>query len=73
MQHQEPHRQVMTVTPVADHVALVDTVLNAPSVPTMVIPMDDSDHHIIQHVKPNNTIMFPRNDLNGSKLLTDGR
>merc|ERR1739847_11347 len=34
--NQQPHRQIMTVTPVADHVALVDTVLNAPSLPTMV-------------------------------------
>jgi hypothetical protein len=63
---------MMTVTPVADHVALVDTVLKAPSMPTMVIPMDDLDEHKIQHVNPN-TILFPRNNMNGSKLVSDGR
>ena len=74
-QPQQPsHRQVMTVTPVADHVALVDTVLNAPSMPTMVIPMDDDlEQHKIQHVNPSN-VVFSRNNMNGSKLsVSEGR
>lgn len=71
-QNLHPHRQVMTVTPVADHVALVDTVLNAPSMPTMVIPMDDLEQHKIQHLNPN-TSVFPIHNMNGSKLVSDGR
>lgn len=80
--HQTPpaphHRQVMTVTPVADHVALVDTVLNAPSIPTMVIPMNDDDdaimtQHRIQRVIPNQNMVFPpKSNLNGTKLLSNG-
>ena len=71
-QNPQPHRQIMTVTPVADHVALVDTVLNAPSLPTMVIPMDELDQHKIHRVNPNN-IVFPRSNLGGVKLVTDER
>jgi hypothetical protein len=66
-QNLQPHRQIMTVTPVADHVALVDTVLNSPSLPTMVIPMDDLDQHKIHRVNPNN-IVFPRGNLGGGKV-----
>jgi len=69
---QQPHRQVMTVTPLVDHVALVNTVLNAPSMPTMVIPMDDLDHHKIHHVNPNNLVFSKNNMLNG-KLVSDER
>lgn len=69
---QQPHRQVMTVTPVADHVALVDTVLNAPSMPTMVIPMDDLHHHKIHHVNPNN-LVFSKNNLLNGKVVSGER
>ena len=68
-QHQL-HRQVMTVTPVVDHVALVDTVLNAPSLPTMVIPMDDLDQHRIQHAHPNNIV---KNTMASRKLVSHNR
>ena len=71
-QNPQPHRQIMTVTPVADHVALVDTVLNAPSLPTMVIPMDELDQHKIHRVNPNN-IVFPRGNLGAVKLVADER
>jgi hypothetical protein len=68
-QHQL-HRQVMTVTPVVDHVALVDTVLNAPSLPTMVIPMDDLDQHRIQHAHPNNIV---KNTMASRTLVSHNR
>ena len=70
--HQQPHhRQVMTVSgPVTDHVALVDTVLNQPSAPTMVIPMDDQDK--INRVNPNN-LLFAGTSFNGGNLVTGQR
>ena len=75
MQHhqQYPHRQVMTVSgPVTDHVALVDTVLNQPSAPTMVIPMDESDQHKIHRFNPNNPL-FPGGNYNGGNLVSTTR
>ena len=67
-----PHRQVMTVSgPVTDHVALVDTVLNQPSAPTMVIPMDESDHRI-NRVNPNAMVFSGRN-FNGGSLISGER
>ena len=70
--HPAPHRQVMTVSgPVTDHVALVDTVLNQPSAPTMVIPMDESDHRI-NRVNPN-TMVFSGRNFNGGSLISGER
>ena len=73
-QHQHnPHRQIMTVSgPVTDHVALVDTVLNQPSAPTMVIPMDESDQHKIHRLNPNN-VLYPSGNFNGGSLVSGER
>lgn len=70
--YQQPlHRQIMTVSgPVTDHVALVDTVLNQPSAPTMVIPMDDQDK--INRVNPNN-MLFSGSNFNSGNLVTGQR
>ena len=71
--HHNPHRQIMTVNgPVTDHVALVDTVLNQPSAPTMVIPMDESDQHKIHRLNPNN-VLYPNGSFNGGSLVSGER
>jgi len=49
----------MTVTPVLDHVALADSVLNSPSAPTVVIMSDIGNKHVNlhqQHLNPNDSM-----------------
>jgi len=46
-----PYRQ-MTVTPVIDHVALVDSVLNSPSVQSMVINHEIKKYPSLTHLHP---------------------
>ena len=45
------HRQ-MTVTPVMDHVALVESVLSSQSAPTVVIIGDVGKHTSLHHLHP---------------------